>query len=425
MWPEKDTAFIVIHGAGSHRPFEALDRFVRGFRHVLKVSNPGLDRWWRHELERRPTSIQHSISVTPDGRPKLAFYEYYWDCYVDREIALPEIIKWLYQVSDSAKRFYREHQDLAREHQEQGSELFKDGDFRVGGYFVPLGWVGWVLRALLRIGFARIPVLSMAIAVVLRRVTKLIAELMGDVVIFTTADARSRNHDTRERLLKGAVEELRPLLETDDYEQVIVVGHSLGSLIAYDALNRIIVDMNAEGGIRPQNGHKITGMVTLGSPLDKAAFYFREHTGDHEFVRRQILRHVHGFKGAPYLEDESPISIDSPIQANLEEAQWLNFYHLQDPVSGHLDAYQVDKNILCEEQVEGPAEAHRMYWTYDRVYEEIGAAFFGAALQHVDDADQGGQNSTPPDPHGLPSVCRHRWLGWRRTPALQQRAGKP
>lgn len=54
----------------------------------------------------------------------------------------------------------------------------------------------------------------------------------------------------------------------------------------------------------------------------------------------------------------------------------LNFYHLQDPVSGHLDAYAVDRNILCDIKVKGSAEAHSAYWAVDAMYEAIGAKFF-------------------------------------------------
>ena len=184
----------------------------------------------------------------------------------------------------------------------------------------------------------------------------------------------------RQRVLNGAVEEIKSLLERDDYDQIILVGHSLGSVIAYDALNRIIADMNASGGISPEQTEKIAGLVTFGSPLDKVAFYFRERTHDYEYVRRQILAHVHAFKGRPFPGDPDPITIDNPMEHRLARVRWLNFYHLEDPVSGHLDAYVVDQNVLCDLPVSGTPEAHNMYWTYKPLYETIGAEFFRSAL---------------------------------------------
>jgi hypothetical protein len=378
MWPEKNTAFVVIHGAGSHRPFEALDRFLRGFRKVLLNSNPDLDAWWRHTLQRHEDWVENYVSLAPEGKPKLDFYEYYWDLYVDHEIDLREVIKWLGQVSDSAKRFYHGRPELAREHEQKGVDLFKDGDFKAGGYFVPLGGVGRFLRLLQRIGLARIPVLSTVVRLSLNRASQFMAEMMGDVVIYTGADVRSKSYAVRQNVLKGAVEELLLLLQREDYEQIIVVGHSLGSLIAYDAINRIIRDVNAAGGLRLEQAQKLAGLVTFGSPLDKVAFFFREHIPDEAYMRRQILTQLHGFKSHPWPGDQKVVNLNSPMQRRMENMRWLNFYHLQDPVSGHLDAYDVDRNILCEAKVGGAAEAHRLYWSYDPLYEEIGAEFFGS-----------------------------------------------
>lgn len=388
MWPTLNTAFVVIHGAGSHRPFETLDKFVRGFWNVLKQSNPDLDVCWQHRLQRHEDWIEHYVSLVPDVKmeavsnqsrphlPRLDFHEYYWDMYVDLQVSLSEVVEWLDQVSDSAKKFYRARPELARAHQDKGSDLFADGDFKAGGYFVPLGRVARGLRFLERVGLARIPVLSTGVNLALRRVSKVMAEMMGDVVIYSTADVRSRSYAIRQRLLKGAVEELVALCERDDYEQIIVAGHSLGSVIAYDALNRIILDMNTPGGIRPEHAQKIVGLVTFGSPLDKVAFYFREQTPEDERVRQQILAHIHGFQAHPLQEATDSFVIGSPVERGLDGARWLNFYHLQDPVSGHLDAYAVDRNILSDMKVKGSAKAHSSFWTFDAMYEAIGAEFF-------------------------------------------------
>jgi hypothetical protein len=420
-WPERSTAFVVIHGAGAHRPFETLDKFVRGFRTVLPDPDGDLDVSWRHKLQRHgriydvqaaseteplqtalaslgrlfkgsgakqtPEAsskggeqwIENYVSVAPEGRSRLDFYEYYWDCYMDHEIDLEDVIRWLRTVSDGAKQFYSDRRDLAQQHEDTASDLFKDGDFRAGGYFRLLGPVGWFLSSLQTLRIARIPILSQIITLLLRRVSRLLVEMMGDVVIYTDADVRSRNYTIRQQLLGGAVEELRLLLERDEYDQIIVVGHSLGSLIAYDALNRIVLEMNAQGGIHPDRAQKLAGLVTFGSPLDKVAFFFREHTRPEEYIRRQVLAHLHSFKSGALPGDQNPVPIANPVELHLDQAQWLNFYHAQDPVSGHLDAYAVDKNILIDQKVRGSAEAHAVYWTSNQMYQEIAAGFFQAA----------------------------------------------
>src|SRR6185436_4272746 len=63
------------------------------------------------------------------------------------------------------------------------------------------------------------------------------------------------------------------------YDQVVVVGHSLGSVIAYDTLNGVISHdaiKNQEPGQKPWNTvEKTKLLLTFGSPLDKTAFIFR------------------------------------------------------------------------------------------------------------------------------------------------------
>ncbi len=86
------------------------------------------------------------------------------------------------------------------------------------------------------------------------------------------------------------------------YDQIIVAGHSLGSVIAYDALNRVIQETNARR-VEKKEASKIIGLVTLGSPLDKLAFFFQVRTDEDKRVQRQILAHLHKFRAYP-LEDK-------------------------------------------------------------------------------------------------------------------------
>ncbi len=162
------------------------------------------------------------------------------------------------------------------------------------------------------------------------------------------------------------------MLEREHYEQIIVVGHSLGTVIAYDALNRITLDVNAEGGISSDQAQKITGLVTFGSPLDKVAFFFQQHAPAEAHVRRQILSHLHAFKSLKPSGGQEPLPIDDPVTHHLDHTRWLNFYHLKDAVSGKLDAYEVDRDVRCDVEAKGQSEAHESYWTFDRMYEIIG-----------------------------------------------------
>jgi hypothetical protein len=376
MWPKRNTAFFVIHGAGAHRPFETLDLFVRGFWASMGAEYSQFQDCWRHELLRRPGRVDHYVSLAPEGRPKLSFLEYYWDLHVDHKVGIEETIDWLQQVSDSARRFYSARPELAIAHQREGSDLFRDGDFRVGGYFVHFGWVGQLLYVLNLLGLARIPVVSSVIALALDRATGWISEMMGDLVIYTTSDVRSPSYAVRQAVLDAAVEELKLLLRQDDFERVVIVGHSLGSLIAYDAINRIIVDLNVGNGIRREHARKLAGLVTFGSPLDKVAFYFRDRLPADAYVHQQIVAQQNAFRRRAFPGEQFAVTIGNPLESRLDAARWLNFYHLKDPIGGHLDAYDVDHNIECDVAVSGAVDAHSSYWFHAPMYLEMCRVFF-------------------------------------------------
>jgi hypothetical protein len=377
MWPTQNTAFVVIHGMGEHRPFATVDLFVRGFWEVLKKHNRGLEVQWTHRLQRHKDWIENYISLAPKGKPSLDFYEYYWDCYMVRDITRKDLLKWIGLASTGANKFYKkEGQRKAKQYRKDDIVLFSSGNFEADGYY----------RMILPV-LSKIPILSIFvpmlnslpriigfIKLLARFVSERIINQLGDLVICTNANVRSRNYDIRQRVLSGAVEELKLLLSNNYYHKIIVAGHSLGSVIAYDALNRIVQDMSTEGGIPPDLTARIAGLVTLGSPLDKIAFFFEETTPDENFVQRQILDHFHSYKSIPPGQNES-IKIDDPFRHDLDKSVWLNFYHLNDLVSGPLDAYEPDHNITCPHKVE-IAEAHSHYWQCDRMYTSIARHFF-------------------------------------------------
>jgi uncharacterized C2H2 Zn-finger protein len=228
---------------------------------------------------------------------------------------------------------------------------------------------------------------------------------MQDVTIYCTTYTRAKNYQIRQEVLKGAVNQLK-LLRDMEYN-IIVVGHSLGSVIAYDALNRLIVDMSAEvrkTGINqkddlPENVLPVIGLVTFGSVLDKVAFFFREHTADEAYVRRQILNHFHIFGRivrCPFCHDKEfpnekeltnhinkdhetyecsnsqcdnrvnqgdrvcprcktvlkdPVRIDNPVHNFLDGITWLNVHHPNDHYGGRLDAYKEVANRACNKKL--------------------------------------------------------------------------
>jgi len=381
MLPSENIAFLVVHGMGAHRPFETVDAFARGFYDLLKEEDPSLTLQWKHELQRHNNWIENYVSLTIEGGPVIDFYEYYWDCYMVREVTTGEVVEWLDLASTGAQLFYKEFEGgKAREYQEAGIDLFKDGEFEFRGYRRLLVPAFSQIACLAKMGplISAIPKWGPLIKPVAHFAAKRIAEWLGDLVVYTTSDVRSQNYETRQKMLSGAVEELMMLLENKKYAKVIVAGHSLGSVIAYDALNRICLDASIAGGVSEKVASRFSGFVTIGSPLDKIAFFFQERTQAPNYIQRQILAHFHGYRHIKLPGDESPFPVGDPIKHILDDSKWLNFYHRNDPVSGPLDAYRLDddENIECCKEDVGIIGAHSHYWTCRKMYRRIAEEFF-------------------------------------------------
>ena len=84
------------------------------------------------------------------------------------------------------------------------------------------------------------------------------------------------------------------------FDQVVLSGHSLGSVIAYDTVNELLSrvwatqELSRTGADAAQtltrtDLEKLRGLVTFGSPLDKVCYFYREHVASDEAVRAQIL----------------------------------------------------------------------------------------------------------------------------------------
>ena len=156
-----------------------------------------------------------------------------------------------------------------------------------------------------------------------RKVNRVILEYAGDVYRYVRRGGRERG---------PYLERFRLAFEqaAAENDEVQVLGHSLGSVIAFDALT---------GGIlRPESAARLSVLHTWGSPLDK--FYF---------VWPGLIR----------------FELD-PVPAR--PVHWLNWHHRRDPIGARLDFF--DRVAGIEPPVNrgytsggSLASAHTDYWT--------------------------------------------------------------
>jgi hypothetical protein len=134
-----------------------------------------------------------------------------------------------------------------------------------------------------------------------------------------------------------------------------MVGHSLGSVIAYDVLNGLLIE---DGFLaNPVDAANRTRMfLTFGSPLDKTAFLFRTQADIKSPVREVAAAAVQ-----PMIQDYK-----------FRPKEWVNLWSHADIISGELNFYDDTANMtnggprrVCNKkdpEARTPLAAHMEYW---------------------------------------------------------------
>jgi hypothetical protein len=114
------------------------------------------------------------------------------------------------------------------------------------------------------------------------KVREILVQYVGDVAIYIRPNKLDRFDEVRSKIKEAArsvasalftAYKLEPQPEAApefQYDKIALVGHSLGSVIAYDTLNRLMLDdWLCKGAL--QVAERTATMVTFGSPLNKTA----------------------------------------------------------------------------------------------------------------------------------------------------------
>ena len=194
-------------------------------------------------------------------------------------------------------------------------------------------------------------------------------EYAGDVAAYISPYKASKFEDIRNKIQAIGLNVAKVIYGFDnvtavpDYERVVIAGHSLGSVLAYDTLNAIInLDLTSATPGSRRVVQRTTKLVTFGSPLDKTAFLFRNQSNHvKDPLREQMVSSI------------QPLILDYPTfrRPNL----WTNLWSPLDVISGSLEYYddpaqQQAKTALAVENIPDPActipfAAHVQYWTGD------------------------------------------------------------
>ncbi len=360
------TAIVVIHGIGEQNPFDTLDDFARhlaeeygaqGYAvqplHLFAQRKGNGGEWTEHYIR---------LALAKDGAERLVdLHEYYWAHKTEEKISLAEVVEWMKRAVAEAAEDSAIPPELVKKYGEHGGLCFKE-------IALPLKLLIWASRFRWLLPVFIRNFLEKLFSFFARYTGYYIVGYVGDVAIYTTMDEKSRHYGVRQDILAGGMELMEGVL-ADGCQKVVVAGHSLGSVIAYDLLNRLNIRSHA---VSLPLG-KIAGLVTFGSPLDKIAYVFNEKVGKEQWIKGQIIEHLHSFKTHPLLKDRYRPVVKSPFTARLDDVTWLNYYIKQDKVSDFLVFYDIPEGNNCPLAFEGdnPINAHLDYWSNRAFYRDF------------------------------------------------------
>lgn len=210
-------------------------------------------------------------------------------------------------------------------------------------------------------------------------VRRLLVQYVGDIVVYLEAHRVDRFADLRSRIGRVVTDAARRVYGARSgsgsegdflYEDVIIAGHSLGSVLGYDVLNRLInldaLRSNHCPKERLDVARRTRLLLTFGSPLDKTAWLFRMHSRRHADAREALAALT------------QPLIVDRTVRP-----PWVNIHSPQDPISGRLDFYDpppgddgppVGGRPVTNRIDEGawmPVASHGQYWRTRAVFDTV------------------------------------------------------
>lgn len=192
----------------------------------------------------------------------------------------------------------------------------------------------------------------------------LIIQYAGDVAAYVSSHTLDRFNDIRARIKSTVFQFAKAVYMTPDYEHVVLMGHSLGSVVIYDTLNALINDDQLNGTpLKVVERTKL--LLTFGSPLDKTAFIFASQWANTTPTREALAASLQPLivKYVPY-----------------RDIKWINVYAPRDIVSGKLEFYDDVRNPdsrgrtvrnVPDPDATIPLVAHVEYWRNATLFDEL------------------------------------------------------
>lgn len=218
-------AVVIIHGVGDQVPMETLRGFVNavlaeGDEQPHYFSKPD-DMSDNFELRRLQTS----------GSVKTHFYEYYWAYHVEGT-KLFDVLEWLVRLT------FRNGRDVPAH--ARGLWIVARTVLIALGALALTGVIGKLTRHFDALNPLSISWLVLTLVFALAQ--GFLIGYLGDAARYLSP--QPKNIKLRQQIRADGMKLLRTLHERGEYDRIVLVGHSLGSVIGYDILTRLWLEFS-------------------------------------------------------------------------------------------------------------------------------------------------------------------------------------
>jgi len=214
-------AVVLIHGIGEQKPMSTVRSFVKA---VLADDNPDRPAYWS-----KPDDMSQLFELRllrGRGRTSADFYEYYW-AYNLSGTTLTQLGRWLFGLA------MRRGENVPA----SAKSLWLIGRLTILLLFasvvlgIPTVGLNW-FAALPKAGIVWVAVIG-----ILLIVQSIVISYLGDAARYLSP--RPENIKLRQTIRRECIGLLKSLHDSGKYDRIILVGHSLGSIIGFDAITHL------------------------------------------------------------------------------------------------------------------------------------------------------------------------------------------
>jgi hypothetical protein len=228
----KRQAIVLIHGIGEQKPMGTVRAFVKAILGDGTLENP---TYWS-----KPDRMSQSFELRrlrSRGRTLAAdFYEYYW-AYNLQGTKLRDVLGWFKGL---LLRRAKDVPPSARSLWFLSRLLVVSAAAGAGA--LALGW-GSEWKDLFK-ALQKLSAISLVASGLMLLIESVVINYVGDAARYLSP--LPRNIRLRQKIRGEGIQLLRALHASGKYDRIIVVGHSLGSVIAYDAITHLWQEFNEE-----------------------------------------------------------------------------------------------------------------------------------------------------------------------------------